>query len=101
MLTDPWTLLDALMSRVINPMAAALWVHNFRLGTHDREVLHILALLFERKDQRDENRAELKDALQGWRIARSRFLPRRQFDLCGSCAQLRSRQALQLPCGTL
>ena len=64
-----WTLFDALMKWVIIPMAAILWVHNQKLGSHEKEVLRIMTLLSERKDQRDEDRAELKEALRDLRAA--------------------------------
>jgi RNAse (barnase) inhibitor barstar len=64
-----WTLLDALMTWVIIPMAAVLWVHNQKIGGHEKEVLRIMTLLSERKDQRDEDRAELKEALRDLRAA--------------------------------
>ena len=66
---DLWTLIDALMTWVIIPMAAMLWVHDQKLGTHDKEVLRIMTLLAERKEQRDEDRAELKEALRDLRAA--------------------------------
>ena len=62
-----WTLFDALMKWVIIPVAAVLWVHNQKLGSHEKEVLRIMTLLAERKDQRDEDRAELKEALRSAR----------------------------------
>ena len=64
-----WTLFDALMKWVIIPMAAMLWVHNQKIGAHEKEVLRIMTLLSERKDQRDEDRAELKEALRDLRAA--------------------------------
>jgi RNAse (barnase) inhibitor barstar len=64
-----WTLFDALMKWVIIPVAAVLWVHNQKLGSHEKEVLRIMTLLAERKDQRDEDRAELKEALRDLRAA--------------------------------
>jgi RNAse (barnase) inhibitor barstar len=64
-----WTLFDALMKWVIIPMAAILWVHNQKLGAHEKEVLRIMTLLSERKDQRDEDRAELREALRDLRSA--------------------------------
>ena len=64
-----WTLFDALMKWVIIPVAAVLWVHNQKLGSHEKEVLLIMTLLAERKDQRDEDRAELKEALRDLRAA--------------------------------
>jgi RNAse (barnase) inhibitor barstar len=64
-----WTLFDALMKWVIIPMAAILWVHNQKIGAHDKEVLRIMTLLSERKEQRDEDRAELKEALRDLRAA--------------------------------
>ena len=64
-----WTMADALMKWVIIPMAAILWVHNQKLGAHEKEVLRIMTLLSERKDQRDEDRAELKEALRDLRAA--------------------------------
>ena len=64
-----WTLFDALMKWVIIPMAAILWVHNQKLSSHEKEVLRIMTLLSERKDQRDEDRAELKEALRDLRAA--------------------------------
>ena len=64
-----WTLLDALMTWIIIPMAAVLWVHNQKIGGHEKEVLRIMTLLSERKDQRDEDRAELKEALRDLRAA--------------------------------
>lgn len=64
-----WSLFDALMKWVIIPMAAIIWVHNQKLGTHEKEVLRIVTLLSERKDQRDEDRAELKEALRDLRAA--------------------------------
>ena len=64
-----WTMLDALMKWVIIPMAAILWVHNQKLSSHEKEVLRIMTLLSERKDQRDEDRAELKEALRDLRAA--------------------------------
>jgi len=64
-----WTMVDALMKWVIIPMAAILWVHNQKLGAHEKEVLRIMTLLSERKDQRDEDRAELKEALRDLRAA--------------------------------
>ena len=64
-----WTMADALMKWVIIPMAAILWVHNQKLGSHEKEVLRIVTLLSERKDQRDEDRAELKEALRDLRAA--------------------------------
>jgi hypothetical protein len=50
-------------------MAAILWVHNQKIGAHDKEVLRIMTLLSERKEQRDEDRAELKEALRDLRAA--------------------------------
>jgi hypothetical protein len=50
-------------------MAAILWVHNQKLSSHEKEVLRIMTLLSERKDQRDEDRAELKEALRDLRAA--------------------------------
>jgi hypothetical protein len=44
-------------------------VHNQKLGSHEKEVLRIMTLLAERKDQRDEDRAELKEALRDLRAA--------------------------------
>ena len=64
-----WTMADALMKWVIIPMAAILWVHNQKLSAHEKEVLRIMTLLSERKDQRDEDRAELKEALRDLRSA--------------------------------
>jgi len=64
-----WTLFDALMKWVIIPMAAMLWVHNQKIGAHEKEVLRIMTLLSERKEQRDEDRAELKEALRDLRAA--------------------------------
>jgi uncharacterized protein YgfB (UPF0149 family) len=64
-----WTMVDALMKWVIIPMAAILWVHNQKLSSHEKEVLRIMTLLSERKDQRDEDRAELKEALRDLRAA--------------------------------
>jgi RNAse (barnase) inhibitor barstar len=64
-----WTLFDAMMKWVIIPMAAMLWVHNQKIGSHEKEVLRIMTLLSERKDQRDEDRAELKEALRDLRAA--------------------------------
>ena len=64
-----WTLFDALMKWVIIPIAAILWVHNQKLGAHEKEVLRIMTLLSERKDQRDEDRAELREALRDLRSA--------------------------------
>ena len=64
-----WTMADALMKWVIIPMAAILWVHNQKLGGHEKEVLRIMTLLSERKDQRDEDRSELKEALRDLRAA--------------------------------
>jgi RNAse (barnase) inhibitor barstar len=64
-----WTLFDALMKWVIIPMAAMLWVHNQKISSHEKEVLRIMTLLAERKDQRDEDRAELKEALRDLRAA--------------------------------
>ena len=64
-----WTMADALMKWVIISMAAILWVHNQKLGAHEKEVLRIMTLLSERKDQRDEDRAELKEALRDLRAA--------------------------------
>jgi RNAse (barnase) inhibitor barstar len=64
-----WILFDALMKWVIIPMAAMLWVHNQKLGSHEKEVLRIMTLLSERKEQRDEDRAELKEALRDLRAA--------------------------------
>lgn len=64
-----WTLFDALMTWVIIPMGAVLWVHNQKIGSHEKEVLRIMTLLSERKDQRDEDRAELKEALRDLRAA--------------------------------
>ena len=64
-----WTLFDALMKWVIIRMAAILWVHNQKLGSHEKEVRRIMTLLSERKDQRDEDRAELKEALRDLRAA--------------------------------
>lgn len=70
---DLWSLLDALMTWVIIPIAAMLWVHNQKLATHDRDVLRIVTLLAERKDQRDEDRAELNEALRDLRAAIQRL----------------------------
>ena len=64
-----WTLFDAMMKWVIIPMAAMLWVHNQKIGSHEKEVLRIMTLLSERKEQRDEDRAELKEALRDLRAA--------------------------------
>lgn len=64
-----WTLVDALMKWVIIPMAAMLWVHDQKIGSHEKEVLRIVTLLSERKEQRDEDRAELKEALRDLRAA--------------------------------
>ena len=64
-----WTFFDALMTWVIIPIVAMLWVHNQKIGSHEKEVLRILTLLSERKHQRDEDRAELKDALRDLRAA--------------------------------
>ena len=64
-----WALFDALMTWVIIPMVAVLWVHNQKIGSHEKEVLRIMTLLSERKDQRDEDRAELKEALRDLRAA--------------------------------
>ena len=64
-----WTLFDAMMKWVIIPMVAMLWVHNQKIGSHEKEVLRIMTLLSERKDQRDEDRAELKEALRDLRAA--------------------------------
>jgi RNAse (barnase) inhibitor barstar len=64
-----WTLFDALMKWVIIPMAAVLWVHTQKIGNHEKDVLRIMTLLSERKDQRDEDRAELNDALRDLRAA--------------------------------
>ena len=64
-----WTLFDALMKWVIIPMAAMLWVHNQKVVSNEKEVLRIMTLLSERKDQRDEDRAELKEALRDLRAA--------------------------------
>lgn len=64
-----WTLFDALMQWVISPMAAMLWVHNQKIGAHEKKALRIMTLLSERKDQRDENRAELKEPLRDLRAA--------------------------------
>ena len=64
-----WALFDALMTWVIIPMGAVLWVHNQKLGSHEKEVLRVITLLAERKDQRDEDRAELKEALRDLRAA--------------------------------
>ena len=50
---DLWPLIDALMTWVIIPITAMLWVHNQNLASHDRDVLRIVSLLGERKDQRD------------------------------------------------
>jgi hypothetical protein len=66
---DLWPLVDALMTWVIIPMAAVLWVHNQKLAAQDREVLRIITLLSERKDQRDEDHAELNGALHDLRGA--------------------------------
>ena len=66
---DLWPLVDALMTWVIIPIAAVLWVHNQKLAAHDREVLRIVTLLSERKEQRDEDHAELNDALRDLRSA--------------------------------
>ena len=64
-----WTLVDALMKWVIIPMAAMLWVHDQKIGSHEKEVLRIVTLLSERKEQRDEDRSELKEALRDLRAA--------------------------------
>jgi RNAse (barnase) inhibitor barstar len=70
---DLWPLIDALMTWVIIPITAMLWVHNQKLAAHDRDVLRIVTLLAERKDQRDEDRAELNDALRDLRAAIQRL----------------------------
>ena len=70
---DLWPLIDALMTWVIIPITAMLWVHNQKLATHDRDVLRIVTLLAERKDQRDEDRAELNEALRDLRAAIQRL----------------------------
>ncbi|MDB4111686.1 hypothetical protein N9571_03920 [Yoonia sp.] len=57
------------MQWVISPMAAMLWVHNQKIGAHEKKALRIMTLLSERKDQRDENRAELKEPLRDLRAA--------------------------------
>lgn len=71
-----WTLFDALMKWVIIPMAAIIWVHNQKSGAHEKEVLRTMTLLSERKEQRDEDRAELKKALHDLRAAILRLDPR-------------------------
>jgi hypothetical protein len=48
--TGPWTLFDALMKWVIIPMVAMLWVHNQKIGAHEKEVLRIMTLLSEPLD---------------------------------------------------
>ena len=78
-----WTLFDALMTWVIIPMAAVLWVHNQKIGSHEKDVLRIMTLLSERKDQRDEDRAELKEALRDLRAAILR-LDQRLGDFAGA-----------------
>jgi hypothetical protein len=44
-------------------------VHHQKIGSHEKEALRIITLLAERKDQRDEDRAELKEALRDLRAA--------------------------------
>ena len=64
-----WTFFDALMTWVIFPVVAMLWVHNQKIGHHEKDALRIMTLLTERKEQRDEDRQELNEALRDLRAA--------------------------------
>jgi len=92
-----WTLFDAMMKWVIIPMSAMLWVHNQKIGSHEKEVLRIMTLLSERKDQRDEDRAELKEALRDLRAAILRLDQRLADFTLAQTAQAQTPESVRAP----